>query len=144
VKRIVIALSLMIIVVPAAWRVAAWLTSTSVPQESRAAVRQGSRFRGDSGEFAGYGWSIHAETGMAVREALAKFPPQAAGNADITFIFYTSQHAPEKVVGALRGNRGPGAQVCGWSSDFGGIGADVYHCGREGTLGLLWLRLPGV
>ena len=143
-KRIVIALGLMVVVVPAAWRVAAWLTSTSVPQESRAAVRQGSRFRGDSGEFVGYGWSIHPETGTAVREALAEFPPGAAADGDITFIFYSSQHAPEKVVRALRGNRGPGAQVCGWSSDYGVIGSDGYHCGPEGTLGLLCMRMPGV
>lgn len=143
-KRIIIAITLVVVVFPAAWKTIAWLTSTSVPRQSMAAAHQGSRFRGDADEFAGYGWSIHPDTGTAVREALAKFPSGAIRDADIALVFYSSQRVPEDVAGTLQRSRGQGTRVCGWSSDHGVIGSDGYHCGPEGTVGLLCMRLPGV
>ena len=143
-KRTIIAITLAVVAFPAAWKTIAWLTSTSVPRQSMAAARQGSRFRGDAEEFAGYGWSVHPDTGAAVGEALAKFPSGAIGDADIALVFYSSQRVPEDIAGALRRSRGQGTRVCGWSSDLGVIGSDGYHCGPEGTVGLLCMRLPGV
>ena len=144
VKRTIIAISLAIVVFPGVWKTIAWLTSTPVPRQSIAAARRGSQFRGDTDEFAGYGWSIDPDTGTAIREALAKFPSGAGGGADIALVFYSSQHAPEDVAGSMRRRRERGTRVCGWSSDLGVIGPDGYHCGAEGTVGLLCMRLPGV
>ena len=143
-KRTIIAIALAAVVLPAAWKTIAWLTSTSVPRQSMAAAHRGGLFRGDAEEFAGYGWSVHPDTGTAVGEALAKFPSGAVGDANIALVFYSSQRAPEDVAGALRRSRGQGTRICGWSSDLGIIGSDGYHRGPEGTVGLLCMRLPGV
>lgn len=104
--------------------------------------QSGGRFRGSSDDFAACGWSVHPDTGTAIEQALAA-GGVASLEADITFVFYTSQHKPESVLEALRSARGAAPKVCGWSSDYGIVAPDGYHASAHGVVGLLSMRLPG-
>ena len=125
-----------------------WFTATkSGPPSGRqiqSAPRSGGRCQRTGADFGGYGWSVHPETATAVKQALSAALGNPGARADLTLVFYSHQHSPERIAEALRRAGVSTGRICGWSSWHGVLTPDGYHSSPEGTVGLMSLRLPGV
>src|SRR5262245_11177687 len=63
----------------------------------------GGRTRSSAGGFAGVGWSIAPATEDATAQALAQAEAGSAGPMDLTFLYYTPQHDPSRIIATVRG-----------------------------------------
>jgi hypothetical protein len=97
--------------------------------------------RTDSG-FVGAGWSLNPDTEAAISEALGK--AGAADEAGLTMVFYTPQHDPHRVAGALQGKPARGRRVVGMTTHDGILTSDGYHSAETGVLGVLSTRLTDI
>ena len=124
--------------------VAAWALTRGGPGLPRQAEGFAPESQSRAGGQPGYGWSTHPGTTEAVKHALAAAGKFSEDKSDAVFVFYTTQHEPERIVATMQALAGPGLRILGWSSDYGVIGPDGYHASPGGSLGLLRVRLPGV
>jgi len=141
-KKVIVALGIAICAA-AVWHFA---TKSDVPLESEvhAPPTSGGRCQQMEDGCAGYGWSVHPDTATAVEQALSAALGSEGAKGDVTFLFYSHQHKPERIVEALRQARRSSGRVCGWSSWRGVITPDGYHASPDGVVGLMSLCSPGV
>jgi len=107
------------------------------------AKMSGGRTRSSAAGFSGVGWSIAPVTEDATRQALAQAEAGRVGATDLTFVYYTPQHDPSRVLATLRGNQKK-RRVIGMTSHDGLLTADGYHSSPEGVVGVLSLKVAGI
>lgn len=107
------------------------------------AKMSGGRTQNSAAGFAGVGWSIAPVTEDATRQALAQAEAGQTDATDLTFVYYTPQHDPARIVAALRGSQKK-RRVIGMTSHDGLLTADGYHSAPEGVVGVLALRAVGM
>ena len=94
------------------------------------------------------GWSIHPYTKTAIEQAFRSAMGGAATGADLMLVFYTAHHDPHDVAAIIRAQPNAPKRILGWSVQDGILGADGFHAGVHGAVGVLGLRLdnlsPGV
>jgi hypothetical protein len=113
-----------------------------VPQPTSAKTSGGRTLNRPSG-FSGVGWSVAPRTEDATREALAEAERGIAGASDLTFVYYTPQHAPSRISSALRGTDKT-RRVIGMSSHDGLLTSEGYHTSPAGVVGVLVVRADGM
>lgn len=92
--------------------------------------------------FSGVGWSIAPVTEDAVREAIGQAELGSTAKSDVTFIYYTPQHDPSRVVATLRGTTG--RRIIGMTSHDGLLTSEGYHSSAAGVVGALAFRAEGM
>jgi hypothetical protein len=119
-----------------------------VPSESAARTRTeaktiGGRTRTSAAGFAGVGWSIAPATEDATSQALARAEEGHTGDTQLTFVYYTPQHDPSRILATLRGGDKK-RQVIGMTSHDGLLTAEGYHSSPDGVVGILALQAAGM
>jgi hypothetical protein len=108
----------------------------------KAAKTSGGRARSTAAGFSGVGWSVAPDTEAAAREAAA-VAVDGHKDVDLTFVVYTPQHDPARIIGALGAGK-PGRRVIGMSSHDGVLTADGYHSAPSGSMGVLAMKVEGM
>ncbi len=95
--------------------------------------------------FAGLGFSIHAETAVAITDAIAQALPPLQGHApSVAFVTTTVEHDAAQVFGALRATL-PEVAIHGITTSLGLLGHNGIQSGPDGVVGILLLAGgPGV
>lgn len=110
----------------------------SAPSPAAAEVKtSGGRSQKTSSGAAGVGWSTAANTEEATKIALKN---AGVDDADITFVYYTPQHDPKRIVATIRDREHPQRRLIGQSSHHGILTAEGYHTSPEGVVGVMAMK----
>ena len=92
---------------------------------------------------AGLGWSVHAETAVAITQAIAQALPPLQGYApSVAFVTTTVEHDAQRVFDALRAAL-PGTAIHGITTSLGLLGREGVISGTDGVVGVLLLAGSG-
>lgn len=86
---------------------------------------------------ASYGWSTEGEEQAAVDQAVSMMKEGLEGSPNYVLMWYTIEHNPAKLQGALRDSLGSDVQIQANSSAVGVMTPDGYHVGENGSLAIL-------
>jgi hypothetical protein len=109
---------------------------------ARSPKTAGGEVREIAGTHTGVGWSIAPNTDAAVGEALAH--ADIHDRSDLLVVFYTPEHAPDRILAAVKSRVPTGQRVIGMSSHEGVLTADGFHSSPDGVIGVLSMRVPGM
>lgn len=88
---------------------------------------------------AGLGWSVHADTAVAITDAIAQALPLLQGRApSVAFVTATVEHEAQRVFGAVQATL-PGVAIHGITTSLGLLGRDGVLSGPDGVVGVLLL-----
>lgn len=88
---------------------------------------------------AGLGWSVHADTAVAITDAIAQALPLLHGSApSVAFVTVTVEHDAQRVFAAVQAAL-PGVAIHGITTSLGLLGEKGVLSGPDGVVGVLLL-----